>query len=503
MTQPEPLDVTVPAGEETPPPRRRRGRVLVPVVAVLALAAGGGAAYVATSFSGGGGTQPETALPADTLAAVVLDLDPSTSTKLDLFRLTKKFPAAAERLRSAESLRDDVLALAFEDADIDYDTAIKPWLGDRAALAAVPGAAGAEPDLVAAVAYTDRDTAQRGLRKANEGRDEVEFAFVGDYVLLSDSRAAVDRAAAATSRLSDDPTYQADIARLDGDPILRVWGDLGRSWDAVPADFREEFQEGFAAAASGALGEDPTFDPTGRVVLGLTVEPQALELTGRALDLDVGIDAFGGVDRSSTGLAGLLPAEALAAVSFSGFASGPQLVGQVDSLLSGVSEDLPAQLREADVDLARDLPVVFGKELGAAFWGTTEDPNVVVRTRGNDGRAAQNILRRLADVFGGQELARQVNAYTAALPDGLAAGTANAVRRAARPGATLASDPRFTAAVPDHATSWTVFFADVQQLLQVSGVAADEPNAKPLAAVGLSVTGESDDAVMRLRVTFR
>ena len=118
----------------------RRTGVLA-AVGVAGLALVGGGVWAATSFLGTG-AQPAEALPAGTLGYASVDLDPSGAQNIEAIRTLRKFPAFREKV--GLNTDDDVRRKIFEEIEkevdcqgLDYADDIEPWLGDRAAVAAV------------------------------------------------------------------------------------------------------------------------------------------------------------------------------------------------------------------------------------------------------------------------------------------------------------------------------------------------------------------------------
>src|SRR4051794_15334309 len=100
-----------------PEPRRRtpaersRGQVLLTGVAALTVLLTG-VSYAGYQAVAPHGHAPEEALPADTVAFAKVDLDPSPSQKLAVYRLGKRFPKT--HVKSDRSVRDDLLGDVFE-----------------------------------------------------------------------------------------------------------------------------------------------------------------------------------------------------------------------------------------------------------------------------------------------------------------------------------------------------------------------------------------------------
>jgi len=220
------------------PPRRNLAAIVVSLVAVLAVI-GGGVAYVGYHKLASSGAQPDEWAPSSSVAYIKIDLDPAASEKIAALRFEQKFPDAPH-VTSADQLKDTLLSEAFDQpsSNIDYATDIKPWLGDRVALAAYPDASG-KIQPVGILQVKDATQAQAGLTKlihtGDGGMSAAGFAIENDYAIVGPSQAAVDAAVAAarTSSITASNQYAADVATLGGD---RIGAERANGWrDVLPA----------------------------------------------------------------------------------------------------------------------------------------------------------------------------------------------------------------------------------------------------------------------------
>ncbi|RYJ05463.1 MAG: DUF3352 domain-containing protein, partial [Actinomycetales bacterium] len=190
---PEYTDLSAPSYAEAypAPPKSRAKRPLV-IGAVVAgtVAVLGGGAFAAWWFLSGGGPQPEEALPASTIAVVSIDLDPSAGQKIEAIKALRKFPKFTDEL-DIDS-RDDLRKFVFDKAlgndckDLSYDDDVKPWIGERAALAAVDlGEDSPVPTILLAI--TDKTKAKAGIEGvlACADDDETGYAIGDDYAVFS------------------------------------------------------------------------------------------------------------------------------------------------------------------------------------------------------------------------------------------------------------------------------------------------------------------------------
>lgn len=547
MTTPDRPIVTVTGGGPpldflgSPEPAERRRswqQVLATAIGVVGVGVAGTGIALAIALSGGG-PQPEDVLPDDVFGLVKVDFDPAGGQKVAAYELAKRFPEL--EVDSAQSLKDDLLRRLLEDSGVDYDEHVRPWVGSRAAVAALPDADGdGSPEPLLALAYDDRAAAERLLPEllAEAPDDEVTaFAFSdkASYVLLGSSQEIVDRAAATDRVLADVPAYRDAVDALDGEQVAVAWADVGAFWTSVP----DEAKEG----VGGFYGED--FAPTGRFVAGVHLESDAAEVTGRGFDLDFGDDALNAYALGSgttTGLVEELPAGAVAAGSVAG------LGAQVEAVLElVVAAGLPpggegtAELEEQlGIDLPEELTLLLGEDTAFGVYDLDGQPGVGVRTRGEDPERALDVAQRLLDraaeqavVFGGSEFSfeqcvegipadagvdpeeicagfpveaepsapepRDLGAVEA-MDDGVAYATSRELLDRVTSSGGLGDSDVFRRAVPETDGAATVLFADLGALLELFG--AEQEGLDALDAVGM--TSESGaDGVFRLRLTVR
>ena len=224
------------------------------------LVGGAAVAVVATVAAGGWGLaqlmaapgSPADAVPANALAYLSLDLDPSASQKIAAIRTLQKFPALKEKLDL--DARDDVRRWAFEvvmaDSDCDsvtYADDVEPWLGNRMAVAAVPDQ-GATVSPLFVLQVGDREAAAAGLTALADCENEtLGVAFVDDYAVLMEKQADADSYAAA-----------AEAAPLAEDADFGTWTDRAGDPGVVNAYVAAGAPARLADLAPGqdALGED-------------------------------------------------------------------------------------------------------------------------------------------------------------------------------------------------------------------------------------------------------
>jgi hypothetical protein len=470
----------LPASAE-PPTKRGRGRSTFAAAVAAVLVVGAGTAYGVGHFLGGGGQQPEDVLPANAAAVVKIDLDPSLSQKAALYRLSRAFPML--QTHGADSIKDDLLRPLFSNETMSYDQDVKPWLGDRAAVAAVPDGSpdGFEP--VAAVQYTDKDKAKRTLlaasARAATGTDPMFFAFSGDYAVIAESQAAADRYATATSHLSDNTSYRDAVDSLAGDQLAVAWADLTRVFESLPA----------AARKANPFWGNVKVTPTGAFVVGVHAGADYLEVQGKAVDVTEGLDQLGArqLGRMKTAnLVSTFPNDTVAAVEVTG----------LGDVVSKAYASLPPPLQQAASELGlrmpADLTAMLGTDTAVGLTGDLTAPSVIAHVRTPNPAGAVSALNRLQRTLGSDA------------PWCPCAGSPLTVRRDAT-GYVLSTDPQakttgqlgrsasFTRAVPDAKTAGMVLY------VKLSGLAPElMRGVQGLDAIGLSVNGATGEVRLRL-----
>ncbi|WP_277212011.1 DUF3352 domain-containing protein [Isoptericola croceus] len=211
----------------------RKGLVIGGSIAagILVLGAAGAGAY---ALLDGGGAQPEEALPASTIGYVRIDLDPSAQQKINLLRLADRLPNLSDDLGVEISEDSDLKQLLAEsvtasgECEIDYEADVAPWIGERAAIAAVPGDDDAT-HAVGVLAVTDESAARTAIESGlgcGETTDSAQIAFTSGYAVITDDVPAADIVAAAEeSSLADNEMFTADMEALGDAGLVSVWAD--------------------------------------------------------------------------------------------------------------------------------------------------------------------------------------------------------------------------------------------------------------------------------------
>lgn len=373
-TGPEYLDsgTGTPVSAEVSADRRKRLLLLGGVVGVLAI--GGTAAWAATSFLATG-AQPAEALPADTIGYASIDLDPSGSQKVEAIRLLRKFPAFRDQigLDTDDDLRErifDEVVASGECDGLDYQRDVEPWLGSRAAVAAVD-AGEEQPSPVVVVQVTDAAAAEDGLAHLVDvcggGEAPAAWRVEGDWAVLAENDGIVGQVVdgAADAALADDATYQQWTGEAGDAGIMAFY--LAPEAGTYLSDVRT-----LVGVAPGG-GTDAETD---QALVEFEGAAAALRFDGGALELeavgDVGARASQLVSATTGGdVIATLPTDTIAAFGV-GFTDGwfgamlEQLAVEAGQHLT--SDEMLAELASATgLDLPADAEALAGEAIALSL----------------------------------------------------------------------------------------------------------------------------------------
>jgi hypothetical protein len=440
------------------PPKRRTRLVAVLIGALCIVLIGSGVA-VAGGYLGwfGGGKRPSDVLPGSAISYGQLDLDPSLLQKTAAWQFLRDLPevkaAVGAGLPDPKALLWKLLVKEDDDfATVNYETDVKPWLGNRYGVAALNNDGHAVG--VAAVEVTDAELGARTLREwAKKADADYDVTLRDGYALITESKeTAFILGEFAKGTLSSNPTFTGDFAAL-GDPgISAGWADLS-GWEKL---------SGQTVGSAIGVGR-------GRVALATRFTADTLEVAGITR-------GFTGAAAIPDGDLGLLPSDTGAAVSITG----------AGKALADAWPQLPQQAKEAVADqqlsLPDDLVALFGNSFTLAASSDTikrvldvsssssGTPEIGLRVNSADAGRAEQVLHRLTE-SSPEAVSTTVDGSV------LVAGTTVGYRdRIAGGGDRLSSNEWFAKTVPDHAKATFAAWVDLQAVLgnpQVGSAAGD------------------------------
>ena len=212
------------------------------LIAVGAIVAGGavvaGGAWAATSFFATG-AQPAEALPASTVAYASIDLDPSGGQKIEAIKTLRKFPAFTDEidLQADDDLRERLFEEVLKSSaceGIDFADDVEPWLGSRAAMAAVDLGED-EPAPVGVIQVTDAGKAEDGVAKlvetcgAETDGDAGGWVVAGDWMVVAETAETAQQVvdAADGSTLAGDASFEEWTGEAGDDGFMSVYVSKG------------------------------------------------------------------------------------------------------------------------------------------------------------------------------------------------------------------------------------------------------------------------------------
>jgi len=473
---------------------RRKGPVAA-VAGVVGMATLGAGGYFADGLVGGGGERADTMLPANAVAVITVDLDPSVSQKAGAIQFARKFPRSKDL--DWDSADKDPRKWVYEQVSKGEPSAppwseVTRWLGKRAGMAVLPPAAGTtEPSVVVALQVSDQAKAKASLAKMTDSdtKAKVGVAGEGEWVLVSQTQAEADAALASAkgSSVSDAPVYSADMKALGGEGIANVWLDYPGL--ASVSDSLAARGNGMTASASSLTG---MAGMKGHGATTLRFDGAALELVGSFRDLNQVTMPFAGsatVDVSA-------PADAIGTFSVGGL--GAQMAVQWQPILDQINtlNGDSAKMTSADLEeqtglkLPGDLTALLGDQLCLVVAGTAADPSVGLRVKsaGPDLEGALGRLTALATDQARTELTPTT------IPGGYVLSFGTPVAGLTDDG-TLDSAPAFTAAVPNAGQASAVGYIDIAKAVTAFAgdmSEVDRAELAPLQSFGFSANRDGD-----------
>jgi hypothetical protein len=485
-----------------PPVTPRRGRVPVLIIgaaAIAVVAVAAGAAAVVMGVFGGDAGQPEELLPASTVAFAKIDLDPPVAQKVNAVRFLRKLPGVADGLTEDGDLREWAYTKLSEgDAKAPAWSEVKAWIGDRAAVAAVPATdATKNADAVLLLQVTDEGKARASLVKSESSR-KSGVVVKGGWAYIAESQQIVDGVVtrAEKASLAEAVTYKADAARMGEDGIATMWIDA-KAAQALAA-------KAPGTAAKQLAGAQGMLDAvTGHGTVALRFEGSQLQLVGEFSGA-----SSGGVTAKGTGIEAL-PADSLAAVGVAGAgpaikAQWPQLLKSLSSTGTDIASMVPMLEQQTGLKFPDDLAALLGDKITASLGAPDASGMPAVGARAvTSGSGAGRALDTLLSLVGDRVPLQRKD-----LSDGwVLATTSDAAAALAKDGG-LGAAEKFRSVLPDSADATLAVYVDlagVAQSYQQFGL--DAKTVEVLKALGplgvMSTSTGAESGRMTIRVGSR
>lgn len=551
------------AGEPSPTSAPVNGRgprrtAIVALVALIVSAVLGGGAFAVYTVFFDGGPQPADVLPVSTVAVLSIDLDPSAGQKIEALKTIRKFPQLKEDLGldPTDDLRRFFVEEALDCSDIDFDADVKPWIGKRAAVAAVD-LGGDTPVPVLALQITDQKKADVGFEKLVECAEEDLGYIVGtEYLIASDTaeHAQAVLASGEQKNLAEDAKYQKwteeagdqgvvnfYLAKRASDYLIDGLESLSEEFLGFGGDrFGDEFDEDSFGGGSGMAGEsapsaaddecaDVTDDPFAALkdqLKNFDGLAGTIRFAGGGMEVAVASSRLAqlGGEESVGQQIGALPADTALAV---GFAVPRDYAKDLVAQFSCDSEgpDLVAEAEEATgLDLPDDLTTLLGSALTLSVGGDApddlgaiegpEDLPVGLALHG-DAQGIQAVIVKIEESLGAT-LGDMIGVGTKSSDSLVVLSPSEDYADTLLGEGGLASSDDFTEAVPAADKAGAVFYLDFDSewrsaLLDLalgegaseSDAKAAEENTAPLKSLGFSSWLEGEVSHILLKLSTR
>jgi hypothetical protein len=517
------------------------------VIAGLVLVGGG--IWAATWYFNSG-PQPAEALPDTTLGYVSVDLDPSGAQKIEALKTLNKFPAIKDQLNL--DAEDDIRKRIFDESGLadhcdglDYGDDVEPWLGDRAAVAAVDLGKD-QPTPVVVLQVSDADAADEGMSAlfdcaTSNGDKPAGWVVEGDWMVIAETEDLAQEVSddAADSPLTDDSDYQSWTDEVGDVGIVNMYAAPGAgdylaenlnglenmfggssdyatscSFDTDPADCEDSYDSSSTDMLVPSELTDALKDFKGMAAT-VRFDDGALELEvagdpglsrGQLYATDHGDDAV------ST-----LPEDTAAAIGV-GFEQGwfTDLVDQMASYSNGEmsAEELMSQMsQESGLDLPADAETLAGESMSLSigsgfdpetFFNSGDGSGVPVAAKVNgDSDAIEGVLDKVRDQMNAEEDTKALESDSSG--DMVAIGPDSDYRSQVLENGNLGDTEVFKDVVREADKASFLMFVNFDAGDDwLANLAGGDPEAKenlaPLQGFGISAWQEDDaaHAVMRL-----
>ncbi len=388
-----------PGGPGMPPGATKKSAAPKIVAAVAAAGVLAGGAYLAYDFLTGSPASAATAgIPKEAFAVVEVPLNPAKADQLALKGILDKYPdLATSETQDYKKALYEALTKQSGDSDIpDYDTEVKPWLGDSIS-AGVLGDAN-DPLTVISLSVTDEAKAKSFAEKEFESTsEEFEYVVRDGLLIVHDARVTAEMLDGPS--LTEHPEYQEDMKAIGDGSLATMW------------------------VGSGAAGS--LLEQAGKIE-GTEVDTEQIEqlkqmhgaaaLKAETDLLKVDFSFFTGTDAGTLpdvqGSVGALPADAMFA-----FGSGANAESYVAAWkMLEQTPEFGQVFQQFGISSGQDLYAVLGEELVAAFGGldqSTGMPRLGIKLKPGDMARHQEALSDVVEPLMQQGLEQKIDGDTA------------------------------------------------------------------------------------------
>jgi len=499
--------------------------ILVIIGLVAAVAIGGGALAV-RAMTGGSGDQPSSAMPSTVAAYAQVDIDPSVGQKVAALQFFDGLDTEElEEMRDGKGREALFEWISEEDnralGDMNYEEDVEPWLGDRAGVGVLPGATTEDLSAVVAVQVTDEAAASSFLERlmaSEEGSEEVDYFFRGDYVIFSETSDLEGiKIALDAGTLADSAEFSDDMAAIGDQGIVSMWANLP-AFQELSNSVSEELGATMSELSADTPFMDGEAELEGRMAGTVRFDKDAIELYAAAFD--AGGEKIEGGD--SAQLISSLPGDTTTAFSFE---HGDQYVDQIWTTLNEAYPDEVTEAQQMAAEEGFALPDDVKTMLGSSAvfstgadlatiddmlsdeTGTAELPSIGYQAN-TDSAAAVALVDKIMALVGDEELAAEgIDPPYGAEDETFIITSNQSYYDALVKGGELGSMRDFTVAVPNaddaDAAGYINLNAFESLYLEEFEAGQDRDMAETMAAIGMSTTSDDEGgATFSLRLVF-
>jgi hypothetical protein len=458
----------------------------------LVLATGVATAIYRTSS---GAPDPAQVVPSNAFAVATLDFHLASGQEAAINRMLGLFPEI--KLAGGGSFKDRVFRALTQASPpfVDYDTRVKPWLGDRVAIAGWLDKGTARVEVIL---ESLNDSAVR-QHAAKAFGPHAHYRLRDGFVIFGEGQADVDNAvaAAAKSSLATSGAYENDLARLPSGEAVTAWVN----GSAIGPLFRQSLSasdERIALFTFGAIGAVSLDDVLrSRFAIGAHV-------TGDAIRVDV--RGVGGTPRKSapTSMLKSLPARTIGAVEIgdpSAFTDelmrllqilGPEIASSLGRVPEGFPKD-PAGIfgLALGIRIPEDIKTILGDRAVLTFGGLEPGalPDMAIRTHPTGQTRAMGYVQTVRARLSAEGA---INVDVSTLSHDVVLASSRSYGQEIGASGTFGQQPRVKAALGDMPGQVsTAGYLDLSRIWPLVGTAIP-PDVQHLQAVGYWVVDGGD-----------
>ena len=241
------------------------------------------AVLVACGNSGGKSSEAKKAaamVPSTALAYVSMAVNPSDSQKSDIDGILAKFPKASQK--TFDGARDQLLTKAVQQLGLNYQTDVKPWLGDELSVAVLPNTPNPSP--VGLIKSKDDVQAKAALDKAAKSPNfDATYKIINGYVVVVQKKDAAlldtvaRQAGTSSSSLGSQDKFTRVVDKLSGDRLVTAWADGHSLLALAKAKLKSEVGKSHVDLSGlpdiGSAAADLHAVSSGAVISGLVETP--------------------------------------------------------------------------------------------------------------------------------------------------------------------------------------------------------------------------------------